>query len=311
MPRCEVIIVDGNPPTRPQILQAVREAAAKPGGLCALFWWSKVNVDEELLDAAGPNLKAVCTMSSGLDKLDLDAIRKRGILIGNTLHVLDDSVANVAVGLVLSATRRFHEGRRIIESGVWVLGGSTDSPQWLLGHDLAGSTVGIVGFGGVGSAIANKLRAFDVGRIVYSGRTDKPNARELGAERVPLADLLRESDIVVAACPYSPETHMMFNADAFKQMKKEATFVNVGRGLLVDQDALISALKTGEIFAAGLDVMTPEPLPPDHPLLKLPNAVVIPHMGSATYRTRETMAVLTAQNILAALNGEPMPCQVK
>ncbi|XP_025833878.1 glyoxylate reductase/hydroxypyruvate reductase-like [Agrilus planipennis] len=257
----DVIITEQKPAaSRKQILDKVK-------GVDALFWCTKERLDDEVLDTAGPQLKVVATMSSGLDHIDVPALKKRNIPLGNTPKVLDDAVSEIAVLLTLAACRRFQEGRMHIEQGIW----SGVGVQYLLGTDLENSTVGIVGLGGIGQAIAKRLKAFDIGRLLYSGHREKSEGKQLGAEFVSFKTLLRESDFVIVAAPLTDETRHMFNRTTFSLMKNSSVFVNIARGLIVDQDALIEALKDGTIFAAGLDVMVPEPLPTDSELLKLPN----------------------------------------
>ncbi|KAK7097405.1 hypothetical protein V1264_004391 [Littorina saxatilis] len=196
---------------------------------------------------------------------------------------------------------------RAVEDGSW----GTWKPMWLCGPGLEGSTVGIVGLGRIGLAVARCLKPFAVSRIVYSGSAERPGAKEINAEFVPLDDLLISSDFVIVCAALTPKTKGMFNKDSFKKMKKTAVFINTSRGAVVQQDDLYKALVDGEIGAAGLDVTTPEPLPTDSPLLKLDNCVVLPHIGSATHTSRSAMSELTARNILAALNNQPMPSELK
>ncbi|KAJ8715233.1 hypothetical protein PYW08_005214 [Mythimna loreyi] len=290
--------MDYEPQSLPDIKDSIR-------GYDALIWNTKHKLTGEILDLAGPQLKVVSTMSSGTDHIDIPEVKKRGILLGNTPQVLDDAVADITVGLLIAAARRFKEGVQELESGEWKYG-----VQWMVGQDIAGSTVGIVGFGGIGQAVLRRLRGFDVAKFIYSGRSDKPQAKELGAERVPIDQLLRESDYVILACPLTKETKHLINADTLKTMKNTAVVINIARGEIVDQDALYTALVEKQIFAAGLDVVTPEPLSKDHPLVSLPNCYIIPHMGSATVDTRNKMATISAQNVVLALEGKPMlfPC---
>ncbi|KAM3957941.1 uncharacterized protein ACR2FA_008084 [Aphomia sociella] len=250
---------------------------------------------------AGPQLKAISSMSSGLDHIDLDEVKKRNIPLGNTPAVLNDAVADIAVGLMIAAARRFKEGVRDVESGEWKRG-----VNWTVGQDIVGSTVGIVGLGGIGQAIVRRLKGFDVARFVYSGRSDKPEAKTLGVERLPQEQLLKESDYVILACPLTAETRNTINCAALRMMKKTSVLVNIGRGELIDQEALFEALRERYIFAAGLDVTTPEPLPSDHPLVTLPNCYIVPHLGSSTINTRNAMAQIAANNVLLALDGHPM-----
>ncbi|XP_052743455.1 glyoxylate reductase/hydroxypyruvate reductase-like [Bicyclus anynana] len=280
------------------ILEIKKEIAT---GFDALIWNTKHRLTGEILDLAGPRLKAVSTMASGIDHIDVNEIVKRNLTLGNTLNVLDDAVADITVGLLIGAARRFKEGIRELESGEWKFG-----VQWSLGQDIARSTVGIVGLGGIGQAIVRRLKGFDVAKFIYSGRTDKPEAKALGAERVSLEQLLKESDFVILCCPLSKDTKHLINSETLKIMKTTAVLVNIGRGGLIDQKALYDALKDGQIFSAGLDVTSPEPLPKDDPLISLPNCFIIPHLGSATVETRNAMACIAANNILLALDGKPM-----
>ncbi|KAK7495275.1 hypothetical protein BaRGS_00013457 [Batillaria attramentaria] len=196
---------------------------------------------------------------------------------------------------------------RAVIDGSW----GTWKPMWLCGPGLEGSTVGIVGLGRIGQAVARCIKPFSVSRIVYSDFAEQPAAKELGAQFLPLDEVLASSDFLLACVALTPETKEMFNMSLFKKMKKTAVFINTSRGGVVQQDDLYNALVSGEIAAAGLDVTTPEPLPTDSPLLKLDNCVVLPHIASATHTARGAMSELTARNILAALRGENMPSEIK
>ena len=194
-----------------------------------------------------------------------------------------------------------------MKSGAW----GTWSPLWMCGPTLNKSTVGIIGLGRIGMAVAKRLQPFGVAKFLYSGRTPKPCAAEISAEYVSMDELLASADFIVVTCALTEETKGMFNKTLFGKMKKTAIFVNTSRGGVVNQEDLHEALVSGTILAAGLDVTVPEPLPTDSPLLKLPNCVVLPHIGSATNETRSEMSLLCAKNILAAIRGEAMPAQVK
>jgi glyoxylate/hydroxypyruvate reductase len=221
-------------------------------------------LNAEVLDAAGPRLKALSTLSSGVDYVDVAEFKRRGIQLGHTPAVLNDTVADLAVGLMIAAGRGFRQGRLALEQK------SPDS-QRIIGMAITGSIVGIIGFGGVGQAIAKRLQGFDVGHLLYSGHLPKLEAQRWNAEFVTLDILLQKSDFVILACPLTEETQFMFNVSRFKQMKPTSVFVNVARGRCVDQEALFEALNDGYIFAAGIDAMYPEPLPANHPLMGLPN----------------------------------------
>ncbi|XP_040397354.1 glyoxylate reductase/hydroxypyruvate reductase isoform X2 [Cygnus olor] len=260
---CRVQQWDSEEPVpRPQLLAGV---AGKQGLLCLL----SDRIDREVLDAAGPSLKVISTMSVGFDHLALDEIKKRGIRVGYTPDVLTDATAELSVALLLATCRRLPEAIEQVKNGGW----TTWKPLWMCGYGLSNSTVGIIG----------------LGRIV------------------PLTRLAEESDFVVVTCALTPDTQGMCNKDFFSRMKKTSVFINTSRGAVVNQEDLYDALVSGQIAAAGLDVTTPEPLPTDHPLLSLKNCVILPHVGSATYATRTTMSVLAADNLLAGLRGERMP----
>lgn len=260
-------------------------------------------IDTELLDAAGPSLAVVSTMSVGYDHIDVDACRARNIHIGNTPGVLTDTTADLAVALLLATARRLPEAVEAVKSGAW----TTWKPQWMTGPDLFGSTVGIVGLGRIGAAFARRLSGFDC-RLLYTGPRAKPDvATPLGAEFVDMDTLLHESDFVAIHCPLTPATHHLLDGAAFAKMKSTSILINTSRGGTVDQDALYQALVTGEIAAAGLDVTMPEPLPSDHPLLTLPNCVILPHIGSASIATRAKMAMMAAENVVAGVCGQTLP----
>ncbi|NXN19086.1 GRHPR reductase, partial [Indicator maculatus] len=256
---------------------------------------------------AGPSLKVISTMSVGFDHLALDEIKKRGIRVGYTPDVLTDATAELSVALLLAACRRLPEAVEQVKNGGW----TTWKPLWMCGYGLSESTVGIIGLGRIGQAVARRLKPFGVRRFLYSGSRPRPeSAAEFGAEYVPLIRLAEESDFVVVTCSLTPATQGMCNRDFFSRMKKTSVFVNTSRGAVVNQEDLHEALAQGQIAAAGLDVTTPEPLPTDHPLLSLKNCVILPHVGSATYATRNTMAVLAANNLLTGLREEPMPYEL-
>ncbi|CAH0564750.1 unnamed protein product [Brassicogethes aeneus] len=274
---------------------------SKVQGVHGIFWATKTHLDKEIIDTAGPNLTTVCTMSAGYDHIDTKTLKLKGIKFANTPGVLNAAVADTAVLLALAASRRLHEGRVDMESGNWKNG-----LQTRLGIDISGSIVGIIGFGGIGQAIAKRLAPFEVSQFLYTGHSEKPEAKSLKAKLVDLETLNKEADFIFISCPLNNETKGMINKDFFGKTKKTAVLVNIARGEIVVQKDLIKALKRGKIFAAGLDVMTPEPLPSDSELLKLPNVVLTPHIGSATKKTREQMAELTAHNMLRGLGGENM-----
>ncbi|EFN69476.1 Glyoxylate reductase/hydroxypyruvate reductase [Camponotus floridanus] len=222
-----------------------------------------------------------------------------------TRRVASAAVAEIAILLMLSAARRAYEGRTLLEQNQVKRG-----PQWLwtnrLGQELRGSTVGIFGLGHIGQTIVKRLVAFEVERFIYTGHSRKKEGDELGATFVSFDDLLKQSDYLVVAAPLTNETKGLFDDSVFDKMKKTSIFVNIARGQIVNTDSLVRALRNKKIFAAGLDVTDPEPLSPDHELLKLPNAEIIPHLGSATIKTRNDMSTIAAQNILHGLEGKPL-----
>ncbi|KSU76145.1 glyoxylate reductase [Pseudarthrobacter enclensis] len=257
-------------------------------------------VDAELLDAAGPQLKVVANVAVGYDNIDVPACAERGVIATNTPGVLTDATADIALSLILMATRRLGEGERLIRSGeAWKWG-----MFFLLGSSLQGKTLGVVGMGGIGQATARRAKAFGM-EIVYQSRSeiDPAIAEELSARRVDLDELLAISDVVSLHCPYGPATHHLIGAEQLAAMKDTAYLVNTARGPIVDEAALAAALRDGGIAGAGLDVYEKEPQV--HPgLLGLDNVALLPHLGSATVETRTAMAMLAADNALAVLSGE-------
>jgi glyoxylate reductase len=275
------------PPPRDEMLGHVREAE----GLLALL---TDRVDAELMDAAA-NLRAISNYAVGVDNIDVDAATARGLPVGNTPGVLTDTTADLAVALMLGIGRRLVDGDAYVRRGEW----RTWEPDQLLGRDLHDATVGIVGFGRIGQAVARRLEGFEC-TILHTSRSGG----------VGFEELLERSDFVSVHTPLTPETRGLIDAEALRRMKPTAYLVNTARGPVVDTDALAAGLHAGEIAGAALDVTDPEPLPADHPLLDAPNLLVLPHLGSATYATRERMADMAVDNLLAGLRGERMPHQV-
>ncbi|MFZ9015730.1 MAG: 2-hydroxyacid dehydrogenase [Ilumatobacteraceae bacterium] len=255
-------------------------------------------VDAAFLDAA-PRVRIVANVAVGFNNIDVAACRERGVIVTNTPDVLTDATADLAMALILMSTRRLGEGERLIRSGTpWKWG-----MFMMLGAGLQGRTLGIVGFGAIGRALATRARAFGM-EIVYHGRraADPADEQALGARRSSFDDLLGESDVVSLHCPYTPETHHLVDARALGTMKPSAFLVNTARGPVVDEAALAAALRDGTIAGAGLDVFEHEP--EVHPgLLGLDNVVLVPHLGSATVETRSAMAELAARNVVAVLAG--------
>ena len=259
-------------------------------------------IDNHFLEV-GRRLKVVSQMAVGVDNVDLAACTSRGIPVGHTPDVLTETTADMAWALLGAAARRIPEGRDYVLDGHWL----EWDPDLLLGSDLWGTTLGIVGMGRIGAAVARRAAGFSM-RIVYHSRSPKPTVEEeTGAVYTRLDDLLTQSDHVVVTASYTSETHHLIDAAALTQMKPTATLVNIARGPLVDPKALYAALSSSDLGAVALDVTEPEPIPANHPLLSLPNCLVIPHLGSASRGTRLAMATRAAENLLAGLAGEPVP----
>jgi glyoxylate reductase len=264
-------------------------------------------VDVQFLDAAGPQLKVISNFAVGFNNVDVAAATARGIRVGNTPGVLTEATADLAFALLIAAARRIVEGAEYVRSGQW----RTWEPLGYIGQDLGERTLGIVGMGRIGFALARRChRGWDM-RILYHDRVPNEQAeRELGARRVDFDTLLAQSDFVSVHTDLNGETHGLFNAAAFAKMKRTAIFINSARGPIHNQRDLAAALQNGTIFAAGLDVTDPEPIAPDDPLIRLPNCVLVPHIGSATVSSRNGMAEIAADNLLAGLRGQPLRCWV-
>jgi glyoxylate reductase len=284
----DVDVWEGDLPPDPHSL---RERAARAEGLLSLV---TDPVSAELLDAC-PDLKAVANMAVGTDNIDVEAAKARGIAVGNTPDVLTDATADLAFALLLALARKLPQGEAMVRAGSW----RTWEPATDLGADLSGATLGIVGRGRIGEAVARRADGFGM-EVVHSSRSSG----------VPLEELLERADVVSLHCPLTPETRHLVNDDALARMKESALLVNTARGGVIDQAALRRALIDGSIAGAALDVTEPEPLPADDPLLEAPNLIVVPHIGSATVRTRSKMAAMAVENLLAALSGDPMPYPV-
>ena len=292
---CDVDLwTDELPPSRAVMLERVRGV---DGLLCLLT----DRVDAELLDAAGPQLKVVSNHAVGFDNIVVPDATARGIPVGNTPGILTDATADFAFALLMAAGRRVVEGERYVRAGKW----KTWGPSLLLGADFVGATLGIVGFGRIGKAMARRASGFDM-RVIYFDPLTPPDPA-LNAQSVDMETLLAESDFVSLHTPLLPETHHLMNAETFAKMKPNAILVNTSRGQIVDPQALYEALKSGQIAAAALDVTEPEPIPMDSPLLELENLIVVPHIASASTTTRDKMSLMAAANLIAGLKGERLP----
>lgn len=290
---CEVAVwPDELPPPADELR---REAAAAHGLLTLLT----DRVDDALLDAA-PNVVAVSNMATGFDNVDLAAANKRLVLVTRTPGVLTDTSADLAFGLLMAAARRIAEGDRYVRAGKW----RTWGPEVMLGPDVHGATLGIIGLGRIGQVVARRAGGFGM-RVLYYSRNRKPQAeKDLGVTYADLDILLAESDFVSVHAALNDETRGLIGERELGRMKETAILVNTARGPIVDQGALYEALKSGQIAGAALDVTDPEPLPMDSPLLTLENVVITPHIASASVATRSEMARLAAENLLACLRGE-------
>jgi len=293
---CQAEIWEGElPPPRDVLLSKVGEIE----GLLSLL---TERVDGELLDCA-PGLKVVSNMAVGFDNIDIAECTKRGIPVGNTPGVLTDTTADLAWALLMCGARRIVEGMDYVRAGKW----KTWGPMLLMGQDVHGATLGIIGLGRIGEAMAKRARGFDM-RILYCDvRRREDLEAEWGLEYVDLDTLLQESDFVTVHTILSAETHHLISEREFELMKETAVLVNAARGPIVDPQALYRALKEGQIAYAALDVTEPEPIHMDSPLLELDNIIIVPHIGSASYATRGKMAGMAARNLIAGVKGERLP----
>jgi len=291
---------DDLPPPRAALLEAIR-------GCDGVLTLLTDKVDDEFLDAAGAQLKVVSNYAVGFDNIDVPAVTRRGIPAGNTPGVLTETTADLAFALLMAAARRLPEGDRYVRAGNW----KTWGPLLLLGPDVHGATIGIVGFGRIGQAMAKRARGFGM-TVLYHDvhRADAAVEAEHDATFLPLEELLPRSDFVTLHVNLTDQTKGLMNAEKLGWMKPTAVLVNTSRGPVVDGAALASALKAGTIFAAGLDVTDPEPIPMDHPLVGLDNCLIVPHIASASRATRGKMAEMAAANLLAGVRGERLPTPV-
>ena len=265
----------------------------------ALFTVLADSIDESVL-TEGKNLKVVANLAVGFNNIDLKTASEKGIAICNTPDVLTDTTADLTFGLLMAAARRIVEAAEFVKEGKW----QAWSPFLLAGQDIHHKTLGIVGMGRIGETVAKRATGFDM-NILYFNRTRKPEAeQQLGVTYASFDDLVKQSDYIICLTPLTPETSNMFTREVFQKMKQSAIFINAARGAVVDEQALYEALMAGEIAGAGLDVFQKEPIPADHPLLKLPNVVALPHIGSSSTETRTAMVQLCVQNIMSILDGK-------
>jgi glyoxylate reductase len=291
---CEVDLwTDELPPPYEVLLERVRGV---DGLLCLLT----DRIDAQLMDTAGPQIKVISNHAVGFDNIDIPAATARNIPVGNTPGILTDATADFAFSLLVSAARRVVEGDRYVRAGQW----KTWGPSILLGPDVTGATLGIIGYGRIGQAVAKRASGFDMRILYYDPMVIDP---AVPGAAVDLETLLRESDFVSLHTVLNEETRHLINRDTLALMKPSAILINTSRGPVVDGQALYEALKANQIFAAALDVTDPEPLPMDSPLLELDNVVIAPHIASASKPTRDKMSLMAAQNLLAGVNGQRLP----
>ncbi|MCG7339452.1 D-glycerate dehydrogenase [Staphylococcus sp. ACRSN] len=280
------------PMPRDKFLNALKDASA-------CFITLSETIDEEVV-AHAPNLKVIANMAVGFDNIDVKLVQSKGIVATNTPEVLTETTAELGFTLMLSVARRIVEAEQYVQKGEW----QSWSPYLLAGKDLHNAKVGIFGMGDIGKAFARRLKGFNA-NIMYHNRSRKMDAEKtLGALYVSFETLLEHSDFIICTAPLTEETRDKFDATAFKKMKNDAIFINIGRGAVVDENALVSALQNGEIAACGLDVLRKEPIDMSHPLLSMKNAIIVPHIGSASVITRNRMIQLCVDNIRLVLNGK-------
>ncbi len=271
----------------------------KMGEIDGLFCLLTETIDEEILSKA-TKLKVISNMAVGYNNIDIEAASKKGIMVTNTPGVLTETTADLTFALLMATARRITEASAFLRAGQW----QTWSPMQLTGQDIYQSTIGIIGLGRIGEALARRAKGFNM-NILYHSRNRKLQAEEeLGLHFASLEDLLRKSDFVCIMTPYTTDTHNMIRKEHFQLMKDSAILINTARGGIVNENDLYQALSLGQIWAAGLDVFEQEPVSLDHPLLTLPNVVTLPHIGSASIVTRMKMAEVASDNLLRVLNGE-------
>jgi len=279
---------------------------ARSRGCAGLLTLLSDRIDGTLMDAVGPQLKVIANYAVGFDNIDVPAATARRIPVSNTPGVLTETTADFAWTLLMAAARRVVEGDLNTRGGQW----KTWGPSILLGRDVFGATLGIIGFGRIGQAVARRARGFSM-RVLYYDTQRYPEAEaELGAVYAPFETVLAEADYLSIHTALTPETRHLFSTDQFARMKNTAILINTARGPIVDEAALYQALAHGQIAYAGLDVTEVEPLPMSSPLLQLRNIIIAPHIASGSVQTRDKMAIIAAQNVLAGLNGQKLPACV-
>ena len=286
-----------DPPSREILLERV-------GGCTGILSMLSDKIDGQVMDSAGGGLKGVANFAVGYNNIDVQAAKVRGVQVGNTPGVLTNATADIAVGLILAAGRCFGPAIHNVQRMQW----RNWEPMMFLGQEFEGKTLGIIGMGRIGYAVAKRMHGGWGMRILYSARNPKNDAQEnFNAQRVELDELLQHSDVVSIHCPLTVETRNLIGQRELALIKPNAILVNTARGEVIDQPALSQALEEGKLFAAGLDVTTPEPIDEKDPLRLRDNCLILPHIGSATDQARNQMASMAAENLLAAIAGKPMP----
>jgi len=285
------------PPPKEVLIEKVKNI---DGLICLLT----EKIDKEVINAAGPRLRGICQVAVGYDNIDVEAATKKGIYVTNTPGVLTETTADYAFALLMATARRIAEADRYVRSGKWKIPWGL---MMLLGQDIWGKTIGIIGMGRIGTAVARRAKGMNMKILYYDVVRNEKAEKELGAKYVDLETLLKESDFVTLHVPLLPSTRHLINEERLKLMKKTACLINTSRGPVVDEKALYKALKEGWIWAAGLDVWEKEPTDPDNPLLKLDNVTASPHIASGSIATRTKMALMAVENMIAILEGKVPP----
>ncbi|MSP13478.1 MAG: D-glycerate dehydrogenase [Chloroflexi bacterium] len=294
--QCDITVYpEALPVPRAELLQEIKDV----DGVLTLL---TEKVDAEFLDHA-PRVKVVSNMAVGFDNIDVKECTRRGIPVGNTPEVLTDTTADMAFTLLLSAARHVGSASRYVLAGKW----KTWEPLGFLGYDIHGATLGIIGLGRIGAAVARRARGFNMNILYYDAFPRRDLEPELGLRLVSVDEILAQSDFITVHTPMTPETYHMIGEAQLRKMKPNAVIVNTARGGIIDPKALYKALKEGWIAAAGLDVTEPEPIPMDDPLLTLDNCLIVPHIASASFTTRSEMSAMAARNVLAGIHGERLP----
>jgi glyoxylate reductase len=276
-----------------------KDILSRVSGVSGILSMLTDKIDAEIMEQAGPLLRVISNYAVGYNNIDIQAASQRKIAVTNTPDVLTAATADHAFALLLAAGRHIVAAEKNVQAGQW----KTWGPRTFLGVDYQGATLGLIGYGRIGKAMAKRAAGFEMRVIFY----DPTSTAEKDAQKVDLETLLRESDFISLHAPLTPQTRYLINADSFQIMKPNCVLVNTARGEIVDSQALYQALKNGQIFAAGIDVTDPEPIPLSSPLLQLENLIITPHIASASFQTREKMAVMAANNLLAAIKGQRPP----